>query len=138
LRTSGSPCTGWTRSGHEAYAFDAEPEALAARLLDKDAEVEWWVRNDPVRMEIETPAGRYRPDFVVKLHSSSGSSYLILEPKADHRWSDPLSDERLKNRAAREWAERQRSLGYTIDVGLALETDIRRSASWPELHARLR
>jgi len=130
--------SGWTRSGHEAYAFDAEPEALAARLLDKDAEVEWWVRNDPVRMEIETPAGRYRPDFVVKLQSSSGSSYLLLEPKADHRWSDPLSEARLKNRAAIEWADRQRSLGYNIDAGLALETDIRRSASWPELRARLR
>jgi len=128
----------WTRAGHEAYAFDAEPEAMAAVLLDRAEEVEWWVRNAPVRFEIETPAGgQYRPDFVVKVRSEKAPSYLLLEPKADIRWSDPQSEERLKNRAALEWAERQRALGHQIDVGVALETDIKRSASWAELFVRL-
>ena len=107
----------WVRAGHEAYAFDSEPEVTAAVLLDQAEEVEWWVRNSPVRFEIETPAGgHYRPDFVIKLRSEKTPSYLLLEPKADHRWSDPESEERLKNRAALEWAERQRALGHHIGV----------------------
>jgi len=129
---------GWRQSGHEAYAFDSEPEALAAKLLDQATEVEWWVRNAPVRLEIDTPAGRYRPDFLVKFVTDNGVSYLILEAKADFRWEDPLSEERLKNRAAREWSERQRLAGHHICIGVALETDIRRSASWAELRPRLR
>jgi superfamily II DNA or RNA helicase len=128
----------WTKAGHEAYAFDSEPEAMTAVLLDRAQEVDWWVRNAPVRFEIETPVGgSYRPDFIVKYKEDTPISYLFLEPKADHRWTDPLSDERLKNRAALEWAERQRAIGHQISVGVALETDIRRSASWPELFARL-
>jgi superfamily II DNA or RNA helicase len=129
---------GWARAGHEAYAFDSEPEALAAQRLDHAAEVRWWIRNAPVRLEIDTPAGRYRPDFLVKLVGEDGASFLILEAKSDERWEDPLGEERLKNKAAREWAERQRAAGHSIRIGLALETDIRRSASWAELQARLK
>jgi hypothetical protein len=129
---------GWTKGAHEAYAFDSEPEALAANLLDPAFEVEWWVRNSPVRLEIDTPAGRYRPDFLVKLTNEAGGEYIVLEPKADFRWEDPLSEERLKNKGAREWAERQRLLGHNISIGVALESDIRRSGSWAELRPRLR
>lgn len=129
---------GWIKGVHEAYAFDSEPEALAAKLLDQAAEVGWWVRNAPVRFEIDTPAGRYRPDLLVELPDGGKSAFLILEPKSDERWEDPLGEERLKNRAAREWADRQRAAGHEIGIGLALESDIRRSASWAELRARLR
>ena len=82
-------------------------------------------------------SGRQRRGAGIRLNcnSSSGSSYLLQKPITG---GHPLSEDRLKNRAAREWAGRQRSLGYNIDVGLALETDIRRSSSWPELRARLR
>ena len=128
---------GWKKGIHEAYAFDSEPEALVAALLDQSSDVEWWIRNSPVRIEIETPAGRYRPDFLVKLVDGRSKAYIILEAKADHRWEDRYSEERLKNRAAQEWAEQQRKLGFDVVIGVALETDIRRSASWAELEARL-
>jgi superfamily II DNA or RNA helicase len=128
---------GWKKAIHVAYAFDSEPEALLALLLDKAAEVEWWVRNQPVQLEIETPAGRYRPDFLVCV-TGKPREYLIIEAKADARWVDPLSEERLKNRAACEWAAEQKSAGHNIGIRLALETDIRRSASWAELGPRLR
>jgi superfamily II DNA or RNA helicase len=128
---------GWMKGGYTACAFDSEPEVLAALLLDRSADVSWWVRNAPVRLEIDTPAGRYRPDFLVALSGEQGT-FLILEVKADERWEDPLGEERLKNKAAHEWAERQRAAGHRIWIGLALETDVRRSASWAELQARLK
>jgi hypothetical protein len=129
---------GWSRSGHRAYAFDSEPEALLARLLDQTEDIVWWVRNAPPRFEIDTPAGRYRPDFVVKLPGGEDGPYLILEAKADYRWEEPTGEARLKNRAAREWAEQQKALGHDIRIGVALESDIRRSGSWAELVPRLR
>jgi superfamily II DNA or RNA helicase len=128
---------GWVNGVHEAYAFDSEPEALLARLLDRAEEIEWWVRNAPARFEIDTPAGRYRPDFILKLQGSACGPYLILEAKDDYRWEDPLGEARLKNGAARKWAEQQHACGHDIRIGVALETDIRRSGSWAELAPRL-
>ena len=115
---------GWNKSAYAANAFDSEPEALLARLLDRAGELEWWVRNAPVRLEIDTPAGRYLPDFVVQLAPKEDRSFIILEGKADFRWEDPLSEARIKNRAAQEWAARQRALGYQISLAVALESAI--------------
>jgi hypothetical protein len=129
---------GWTKGVHSAYAFDSEPEALLARLLDHADEIEWWVRNSPVRLEIDTPAGIYRPDFLARRSSGGDDPHLVLEAKADFRWEDPLSEARLKNRAAQGWAEQQRTLGYNISIAVALESDIRRSGSWAELVPRLK
>ena len=126
---------GWSRGGHRAYAFDSEPEALLAKLLDQADGVEWWVRNSPTRFEIDTPAGRYRPDFVIKF---TDGRYLILEAKADFRWEEPTGDARLKNQAAREWAKLQSIQGYNIDIAVALESNIRQSASWAEIAPRLK
>ena len=129
---------GWTKSVHSAYAFDSEPEALLAGLLDHANEISWWARNSPVRLEIDTPAGIYRPDFITGLPSVRGASYLVLEAKADFRWEDRFSEARLKNRSAQEWAEQQRTLGHNIRISLALESDIRGSGSWAELVRRLK
>jgi superfamily II DNA or RNA helicase len=129
---------GWNKSVYRANAFDSEPEALLARLLDRADELVWWVRNAPVRLEIDTPAGRYRPDFVTQLAASEDRSFMILEAKADFRWEDPWSEARIKNRAAHEWVARQRALGYHISLVVALESDIRRSGSWSQLAPRLK
>jgi superfamily II DNA or RNA helicase len=128
---------GWSKAGHAAYAFDSEPEAILAWLLDHAEEVLWWVRNVPCRLEIGTPAGAFRPDFVARVSTAQASEILILEAKADHRWEEPTSEARIKQAAAKEWAERQRELGYPVRVALALESDIRRSGSWSELRPRL-
>jgi hypothetical protein len=91
-----------------------------------------------VRLEIDTPAGIYRPDFLARRSSGGDDPHLVLEAKADFRWEDPLSEARLKNRAAQGWAEQQRTLGYNISIAVALESDIRRSGSWAELVPRLK
>ncbi len=129
---------GWNKSVYSANAFDSEPEALLARLLDRADELVWWVRNAPVRLEIDTPAGRYRPDFVTQLAPKEDRAFMVLEAKADFRWEDPLSEPRIKNRAAQEWVARQRALGHRISLAVALESDIRRGGSWSELVPRLR
>ena len=128
---------------HVAYAFDSEPEALLACIIDRADVVECWVRNYPVRLEIDTPAGRYRPDFVVALRpetspeSPSATEFLILEAKDDFRWQEPLEEARLKNRAAREWAVIQQQRGHPVKIAVALESSIRSSGSWAELVPRL-
>jgi superfamily II DNA or RNA helicase len=123
---------GWGKSVHAAYAFDSRPEALLAGLLDKAPNVAWWLRNDPVRFKLETPAGQYRPDFVVCL-SEHKPLILILEAKGDHMWVDPQHESRLKSAAAKEWAAIQMGAGFAMLAGVALQSDIERSGSWEEL-----
>lgn len=128
---------GWNKSLHPAYAFDSRPEAVLARLLDKAASVIWWVRNEPVRLRMETPAGQYRPDFVAHESTASGPRILILEAKGDHMWVDPTHESRLKGSAAKEWAAMQRAAGYAIEAAVALQSEIESAGSWDELSGRL-
>jgi superfamily II DNA or RNA helicase len=135
--SSGQLYRGWRRSIHPAYSFDSEPEALLARLLDRATDVVWWVRNDPPRFRLETPAGEYRPDFIVLIRDDKGDRILVLEAKGDYLWKDRLDDSRLKAAAAKEWAAAQVVAGIPVYTGVALETEIRRSGSWAELETRL-
>lgn len=128
---------GWSKAVHPACSFSSEPEALVARLLESAASVVWWARNDPFRFRLDTPAGEFRPDFVVMIRDARGDRFLVLEAKGDHLWKDPTDDARLKAAAARHWAAAQRAAGHAIYVGVALESDIRRSGSWAELEMRL-
>lgn len=127
--------SGWMTGVHEAYAFDVFPEAKLAKLLDAASEIRWWVRNSPHQFEIDTPAGRYRPDFVVQ---TTEDEAIILEAKADFQWQSPLSEARIKSASASEWAAKQRALGFSFRLAVALESEILRSGSWAELFPRLR
>jgi hypothetical protein len=132
------PYRGWRSALHEAYSFDSWPEAKLATLLDVAADVVWWVRNQPRRLHIATPAGMYNPDFVVLMNTEPKRTVLILEAKADDFWNPPESAPRLKARAAATWCAAQPSeLSTSWLYALALESDINAAASWPELFPRL-
>lgn len=132
------PCRGWRSALHDAYSFDSWPEAKLATLLDVADDVVWWVRNQPRRLQIATPAGVYNPDFVALLDTQPKRTLLILESKADDFWNPPESVPRLKARAAAAWCEAQPPELPTLwSYAVALESDIERVASWPELFARL-
>jgi superfamily II DNA or RNA helicase len=128
---------GWKKALHLAYAFDSEPEALLAKLLDSAPTVVWWVRNHPARFRLQTPAGEYRPDFLVLVKDGEKGRLLVLEAKGDHLWKDPLDDSRLKSSAANEWAEVQSAAGFLVSVTVALESEIRASGSLAELESRI-
>ena len=89
---------------YEAASFDTEPEFHAAKMLDTDATVDWWLRNDPVLLRIPTPAGYFEPDFVYKLTAKAGSRMRILEIKGEHLWNGPGSIARIKAESAASWA----------------------------------
>ncbi len=123
---------GWKKGIHSAYSFDSKPEALLASLLDRAPEVTWWVRNDPPKFKLDTPAGHFRPDFIV-FTGVVNPETIVLEAKGDHMWVDPSHESRLKSSAAKEWATMQRSVGYPILAAIALQSDIEKCSSWDEL-----
>jgi hypothetical protein len=135
------PYRGWQNGLHEAYKFDSKHEALVAKMLDQASEVEWWVRNQPRRVQIPTPAGAYHPDFVVSLGKSPKtrkSVLLLLEVKGDIYWDGPESVARLKASAATEWCVAQTEVDVCEwDFATALESDIERCESWSQLKPRL-
>jgi superfamily II DNA or RNA helicase len=135
------PYTGWQNGLHKAYSFDSAGEAWAAKLMDQAADILWWVRNEPRRLSISTPAGNYHPDFIAKLEeqaSSKSTFTLLLEVKGDVYWESPRSVARLKAAAADTWCAEQRRTGV-IDIryGIALESVIEGCSGWPELAPRL-
>jgi hypothetical protein len=110
-----SPFGPWARSVYEIAIFDSEPELCIARLLDRTNDVEWWLRNDPVRLRVPSTLGEYRPDFLVRTAASSrlGQGYLLVEAKGDHLWSSPLSDARVRATGADRWAQAVSAAGAT-------------------------
>jgi hypothetical protein len=94
-----------------------------------------WVRNDPRRFRIQTPAGTYSPDFIVR---SSGTIWLV-EVKGSVFWADPGSEPRLKASAAAKWAAAQTAIsGVPWAYGVALDDSVRNTGSWEALVPQLR
>ena len=125
----------WTLSLHPAYSFDSFPEVRLAWLLDHDGTIDWWVRNEPRRLRIRTPAGMFSPDFVVRL--SSGELYII-EVKGSVYWDDTEGEARVRARSACMWAERQTELtGAPVEFGVALDSDVKGVQSFAVLRERL-
>lgn len=133
------PYRGWQRNLHEACVFDSKHEALVALMLDQASEVSIWVRNQPRRLVIPTPAGNHYPDFVVwtRNEKTGAEETLLLEVKGDIYWSPPDSSSRLKSRAAAIWATEQAKYGHAIVYRVALEQDVEASSSWADLCRRI-
>ena len=108
---AGVPIKGWKRSVYEAATFDSEPEFHAAKLLDNDKSVEWWLRNDPVVLRIPTPAGYFEPDFIYAAAVKSARRMRILELKGEHLWNGPGSPARIKAESAAAWARAVHAAG---------------------------
>jgi superfamily II DNA or RNA helicase len=132
-----SPYRGWARGLHSIYTFDSWHEAKAAKLIDR-SDVAWWVRNQPRKFQVETPAGMFSPDMIVaKRWSPDVKEILLLEIKGDVFWSPPDGKARLKASAARRWVEQQNEYSATRwSFEVALESAIDSSSTWEELNAK--
>ena len=130
----------WSRGLHPAYAFDSRPEAQAACLLDRSSEVIWWVRNEPRRVRLRTPAGTFSPDFILAIEAAEGQqcAMWLVEVKSDFFWEPQESEPRLKAEAASRWCAVQTEASGTLwQFGVALESDLERVQSWSALLPRL-
>jgi len=130
---------GWRRSLHPICSFDSPEEALTACLLDDCGAVDWWVRNEPKKLAIPTPAGPFHPDFVACVRLIEGkTALLILEVKGDRFWSEPGSEPRVKAGAAVEWSSDQGQFSSPpILFGVALTSEIWRYNTLQALLPRL-
>jgi hypothetical protein len=99
------PIRGWKKCVHEAALFDTSPEFHAANILDSEKSVVWWMRNEPVKVRIPTPAGYLEPDFVYMTVSGGQKKMCLLEVKGEHLWNGPGSAARIKAAGAAAWAK---------------------------------
>jgi hypothetical protein len=99
------PIGGWTRCVYSAAAFESAAEFHAAKILDDDMTVSWWLRNDPVQFRVPTPAGYLEPDFLYLIQTSKAKRMRILEVKGEHLWNGPGSTARIKATGAVAWAK---------------------------------
>ena len=121
---------GWKKNVMPMATFDAgTTEWQLALLMDRDPNIEWWVRlytNGPAF--VPTTDGAYFPDFIA---IDTEGTYWLIEGKADDHAKD---DSVLRKKAAAEtWARAVRDDG---DFGkwrylFATETDIKQAGgSW--------
>jgi hypothetical protein len=129
------PYRGWQKSVYEICSFDSQYEAKLAWMLDNDSDLTWWVRNEPKRFWIPTPAGRFFPDFIIGYNETSEPTQRVelLEAKGDIFWESPTSDARLKAQAARTWCIEQKKAGYDIVNFVALSSEIDKANTFAEL-----
>ncbi|HEX5325008.1 MAG TPA: hypothetical protein VFW40_14590 [Capsulimonadaceae bacterium] len=99
------PIAGWKKCAYTAAAFESAPEYHAAKILDSESSVLWWLRNDPVQFRIPTPAGYMEPDFVYLVEIKGLKRMCILEVKGEHLWNGPGSSARVKAAGAAAWAK---------------------------------
>lgn len=92
---------GFQRNVMPVATFDAgSTEWALAHLLDRDPEVQWWLRiytNGPAF--IPTEDGNYFPDFVVL---DQAGAHWVIEGKSDKNSND--ADVLRKRDAAERWA----------------------------------
>lgn len=125
----------WAKSVHAAYSFDSLPEITLADLLDRSDTVEYWVRNQPRRVRIPTPAGLHSPDFIMK--DGEGRLWLV-EVKGSFYWNPPDSIDRVKASCAANWAKTQSELSdLEVSYRVALDTTVLRAGSWETLVPQL-
>jgi type III restriction enzyme len=97
---TGRPCEFTSRSHINFCVFDSTWEASEAFILDRDPNVDAWVKNDHLGFEVlyvyRGVAGkRYRPDFLIRLVSGD---MLVLETKGQDQEED-----RVKRQFLDEW-----------------------------------
>ncbi|MEN3121232.1 DEAD/DEAH box helicase family protein [Janibacter sp. LM] len=128
-----APYVGWKRNVMPVATFDAgSTEFELARLMDRDPNIEWWLRvYVGGQAFIPTPEGRYFPDFIAL---DIKGVFWLIEGKADDNAQD--ADVLRKIEAAQVWA---RAVRDEEDFGtwrymFATESDIKQAAgSWNSL-----
>ena len=86
---TGRPCELTNRSHINFCVFDSTWEASEAFILDRDSNVEAWVKNDHLGFEIlyvyKGVVKKYRPDFLIRLITGK---MLVLEVKGQDTQQD--------------------------------------------------
>jgi type III restriction enzyme len=86
---TGKPCELTQKSHINCCVFDSSWEASEAYELDRNLNVEAWVKNDHLGFEVfyifEGVVRKYRPDFIIRLKSGG---FLILETKGQYTQKD--------------------------------------------------
>ncbi|MGH7491947.1 MAG: DEAD/DEAH box helicase family protein [bacterium] len=78
------------KSVYEHVVYESEIERAFARRLDEREDIRLFVKL-PNWFEVETPVGKYNPDWAIVKHASE-TLYLVRETKSTH---DFLTDSRL-------------------------------------------
>jgi type III restriction enzyme len=98
---SGRPCEYTKRSHINFCVFDSTWEASEAFQLDRNTNVDAWVKNDHLGFEIlyvfKGVVHKYRPDFIIRLKSGD---FLVLETKGQDTDQD-----RTKRASLDEWVK---------------------------------
>ncbi|NQT84335.1 DEAD/DEAH box helicase family protein [bacterium] len=98
---SGKPCEHTKKSHINFCVFDSTWEATEAFELDRNENVEAWVKNDHLGFEVlylfAGVVSKYRPDFIIRLKSGD---YLILETKGKETQKD-----KTKHKFLAEWVK---------------------------------
>lgn len=93
---TGKPCELTKRSHINLCVFDSTWEASEAFELDRNPNVDAWVKNDHLGFEIlyifKGVVKKYRPDFIIRLRDGS---HLILETKGQDTQQDKTKREFL-------------------------------------------
>jgi type III restriction enzyme len=93
---TGKPCEPTKRSHINFCVFDSRWEATEAFELDRNPNVEAWVKNDHLGFEIlyifKGIVQKYRPDFLIRLKNGN---YLVLETKGQDTQQDKTKREFL-------------------------------------------
>lgn len=96
---TGKPCEYTKRSHINFCVFDSTWEACEAFELDRNKNVDAWVKNDHLGFEImyvfEGIVHKYRPDFIIRLKNGD---YLVLETKGQDTHKD-----KTKRKFLDEW-----------------------------------
>jgi len=104
---TGRPCEPTKKSHINFCVFDSRWEASEAHELDRNPNVEAWVKNDHLGFEImyifKGVVQKYRPDFIIRLKNGS---HLILEAKGQDTQQD-----RTKREFLDEWVRAVNSHG---------------------------
>ncbi|MDA8079928.1 MAG: DEAD/DEAH box helicase family protein [Nitrospiraceae bacterium] len=104
---TGKPCEHTIKSHINFCVFDSTWEASEAFELDRNKNIDAWVKNDHLGFEIlyvfEGIVHKYRPDFIIRLKSGS---HLILETKGQDTQQD-----KTKRKFLDEWVRAVNSHG---------------------------
>ena len=90
---------GYKKSIFAENSFDAAQEKYFADILDKDKEIESWIRNPKGQFTIRTRAGVYSPDFVVK----TKRAFYLVEIKERRAIDNKDADVFEKAEEAQKW-----------------------------------
>ncbi len=127
--------TGWKRCLHRAVPFDVYHELTIARCIDRSPEVNWWFRNTPSILALDTPAGRYSPDFAVFLTVNDRN--ILLEVKGDIYAQGNDSIAVVKKRAAELWCNAvSEASGNSWEYWFLLDTDADKCYTWSDIQQR--